>query len=166
MQKHSVEAIIRALNDAEVRYLIVGGLAVIAHGYMRFTADMDFILDLEEDNLKRAVATLESLQYRPRAPVAFSDYIDADKREQWIRDKGLTVFSLFSNAHPATEVDLFVENPLDFARAFQLAVWVDIIPGLQARFVSLQDLLALKRIAGRPQDTIDIEKLEELQRED
>ena len=37
MQKSSVEAIVCALNEAGVRYLIVGGMAVVAHGYMRFT---------------------------------------------------------------------------------------------------------------------------------
>jgi predicted nucleotidyltransferase len=56
MEVRSIEAVIRALNDAGVRYLIAGGLAVIAHGYTRSTQDMDLILDLGEDNLSRAVA--------------------------------------------------------------------------------------------------------------
>lgn len=47
MERRSVEAIVRALNDAGVRYLIAGGVAVVAHGYVRFTADLDVILDLE-----------------------------------------------------------------------------------------------------------------------
>jgi len=47
--KRSVEAIVDALNAAGVRYLIAGGLAVVAHGYVRFTADVDLILDLEPD---------------------------------------------------------------------------------------------------------------------
>ncbi len=67
MEKSSVEAIVRALNEAGVRYLIVGGMAVVAHGYLRFTADLDLILDLQEDNLRRAVAALAGQGYRPRA---------------------------------------------------------------------------------------------------
>ena len=43
MEKRSVEAIIRALNAASARYLVAGGLAVVAHGYVRFTADVDLI---------------------------------------------------------------------------------------------------------------------------
>ena len=39
MERRSIEVIIRALNEAHVRYLIAGGLAVVAHGYVRFTAD-------------------------------------------------------------------------------------------------------------------------------
>jgi len=41
VEKRSVEAIIGALNAARVRYLVAGGLAVVAHGYVRFTADID-----------------------------------------------------------------------------------------------------------------------------
>lgn len=43
MEKNSVEAIVGALNEAGVRYLIVGGMAVVAHGYLRFTADLDLM---------------------------------------------------------------------------------------------------------------------------
>lgn len=44
MEVRSIEAIVKALNDAEVRYLIVGGLAVSAHGFMRATRDVDWEL--------------------------------------------------------------------------------------------------------------------------
>ena len=75
------------------------------------TADIDLILDFEPENLRRAVGALGSLGYRPRAPVAFEDFIDSDKRSAWTREKGLTVFSLYSPDHAATEIDLFVEAP-------------------------------------------------------
>jgi len=47
MTIRSLETIVRALDGARVRYLIVGGLAVVAHGYVRFTADVDLVLDPE-----------------------------------------------------------------------------------------------------------------------
>ena len=53
MEKHSVDAIVGALNMANVRYLVAGGLAVVAHGYVRFTADIDLIVDLEPANVTR-----------------------------------------------------------------------------------------------------------------
>ena len=52
----SVESIVRALNDAGVRYLIAGGLAVNAHGYLRFTKDIDVVIQLIPDNVTRAFA--------------------------------------------------------------------------------------------------------------
>jgi hypothetical protein len=165
MEKYSVEAIVGALNEADVRYLIAGGLAVVAHGYVRFTADVDLILDLEPDNVRRAVLAIGALGYRPRAPVPIGDFADPAKRSEWMRDKGLTVFSLFSASHPATEIDLFVESPLDFAQAYQRAVRMDVAPGVCATFVGLRDLLRLKEQAGRAQDVLDIDKLRALRKE-
>ena len=80
MEKSSVEAIVCALNEAGVRYLIVGGMAVVAHGYLRFTADLDLVLDLREGNLDRAVSALAGQGYRPRAPVPLEDFVDAEKQ--------------------------------------------------------------------------------------
>lgn len=160
MEQRSIEAIVQALNSAGVRYLIAGGLAVVAHGYVRFTADLDLILDLEEENAKRALRALAGLGYQPRAPVALDEFADPQKRRQWVRDKGLTVFSLFSRAHPATEVDLFVQMPLDFNPAHAAATRMEIAPGLPATFVSYEHLVELKRQAGRPQDLDDIAKLQ------
>jgi hypothetical protein len=162
METSSVAAIARAPNSANARYLVVGGLAVVAHGYVRFTADVDLIIDLERENARRAVAALESLEYRPRAPVAFAEFVDPDKRTQWVRDQNLTVFSLYSPRHPLTEVDLFVESPLDFDDAYQHAVRKEVVPGVVATFVGIQDLRRLKQLAGRPQDLIDLEGLSPL----
>lgn len=159
MERHSVESIVAALNAGLVRYLIAGGLAVVAHGYVRFTADVDLIVDLEPVNVRRAIAALGSLGYRPRAPVPFDDFADPAKRQQWVHEKGLTVFSLYSPAHAATEVDLFVEAPLDFGQAYQKAARREAAPGIHATFIGLEDLLRLKQQAGRPQDLIDIDAL-------
>ncbi len=163
MDRGGVEAVIRSLNEAGVRYLVAGGLAVVAHGFVRFTADVDLLLDMDEDNLRRAVAALARMDYRPRAPVPFSEFADAEKRREWVRDKGLTVFSVFSPRYPATEVDLFVESPLDFATAYAAAVRIDVAAaGITATVVGFDDLLRLKRRAGRPQDLVDIENLQTL----
>ena len=164
MERRSVESLVRALNEANVRYLIVGGLAVVAHGHARFTGDVDLVLDLEARNLERAVAAFESLRYRPRAPVPFGEFADAAKRADWIASKGLTVFSASSPEHPATEIDLFVENPFDFSEVYARAVRFDVSPGTSAFFVSVDDLIAMKRRAGRPIDLDDARVLEELKR--
>ncbi len=49
MELRSVEAVVAALNAAEVRYLIVGGLAVNAHGYQRTTVDLDMVIQLHTE---------------------------------------------------------------------------------------------------------------------
>ena len=166
MTRSSVEIVVRALNDAEVRYLIADGLAVVAHGYVRFTADVDLILDLAPENLARAIEVFERLRYRPRAPVPLSSFLDPAARASWAREKGMAVFSLSSPDHPATELDLFVESPLDFAAGFARARHAAVAQEVAAAFVGYDDLIALKRKADRPQDREDIERLESLRREE
>jgi len=164
MERIGIEAIIRALNAADVRYLVAGGLAVIAHGFVRFTADVDVVLDLEPGNLRRAIPALTSLGYRPRAPVEFEQFADPAERARWASEKGLTVFSLFSPAHPAIEVDLFLEAPFEFESAYARSPRLEVAPGVPASFVALPDLIAMKRKAGRAQDLVDIDRLETLSR--
>jgi hypothetical protein len=52
MDRSSLETVIGALNAAPVRYLIAGGLAVIAHGYLRLTKDLDLVLSLDPENAR------------------------------------------------------------------------------------------------------------------
>src|SRR5262245_57124884 len=106
MKLSSLEAIASALRDANVRYLIVGGLAVAAHGHGRATFDIDLVVQLQPENVKRAVSALEAEGYRPTVPVAAADFANAERRESWIRDKGMVVFQpadplcVTRNTHP------------------------------------------------------------------
>lgn len=159
VEKASVEAIVRSLNENRVQYLIVGGLAVVAHGYVRFTADVDLVLSVDRGNLIRAIAALKSLDYRPRAPVDFDEFIDPANRRKWASQKAMMVFSLFSAKHPATEIDLFLEPPTDFPSAYASAVHQEIAPGLNAAFCSLEDLIKMKSVTGRARDQEDISQL-------
>lgn len=164
MERRSVETIVRSLDDAGVRYLVVGGLAVVAHGFLRFTADIDLVLDPDPDAMRRAVAALAGLGYTPRAPVPFEEYADPEKRATWMREKGLAVFSVFSAAHRATEIDLFLEPPFDFETVYARARRFEVGPGVTATFVDLPDLIELKRRVGRPQDLQDVAALESVRR--
>jgi hypothetical protein len=164
MQKASVEAIVSALNQHQVRYLIVGGLAVVAHGYVRLTADVDLMLAVDHENLVRTVAALTSLGYRPRVPVQFDEFVDPQKRQEWARQRNMKVFSLYSPAHPATEIDLFLEPPIDFDSAYSSQVRQEIVPGIVATFCGMDDLIVMKSLANRPRDQQDIDELRKLPR--
>ena len=165
MEKRSIEAIVGALNAAHVRYLIAGGMAVIAHGHVRLTKDVDLIVDFESSNVHQAIAALSGLGYRPVVPVPFEDFADAGKRQEWIRDKNALVFMVFSDEHPTARIDLFIDAPLDFGAAFQRAVFLEVSPNVRASFVGIEDLIRLKKQAGRPLDLDDVEKLTFLQAE-
>jgi len=158
-----IEAVVVALNRAHVRYLVVGGVAVVLHGYLRTTGDLDLVLQLEPGNLQRAMAALKQLAYRPHAPVEVEAFADPVQRESWLRDKGLTVFSLWSPTHPVLEVDLLVREPFDFDLVYRRAVRVD-LETTTATVISVEDLKTMKGRVGRPRDLEDGAALEALAR--
>jgi hypothetical protein len=81
----SLEAIVAALNRGSVRYLIAGGLAVNAHGYIRTTLDVDLVVSLDSANVVRAFEALATLGYRPLVPITAAQFADAEMRRGWIR---------------------------------------------------------------------------------
>jgi len=164
MPTGDLERIFLALEEASVRYLVVGGVAVVLHGHPRLTADLDLVIALDAGNVRAATQALRSLGYAPRAPVSLDAFADPELRRGWIEDKGLTVLSLSSPELPLTEVDLFAAEPFPFDAAYGRALRVT-IGGAVVTAASLEDLIALKRSAGRPKDLSDVEALEAIRRD-
>ena len=153
-----------ALNRSGTRYVVVGGVATIIHGYVRGTTDVDVILDLASPNVARTIEELETLGYRPRAPVNAKDFADPSTRERWTREKDMVVFSsMFSDTNPIV-VDLFVRSPMDFDDLYRRSE-VKAIEGGEVRVASLDVLIRLKREVGRPQDLADVAELEQIRRD-
>jgi hypothetical protein len=163
MKLADVEAILRALNDANVRYLIVGGLAVIAHGYVRLTLDADIVLDLSTENVRRAMDALEAIGYRPLVPVVAAEFADEEKRRKWIEEKRMIVFQMHNPSRESTRLDIFVSEPFPFYDAYGKALWEE-VARVRAPIVPYEQLIRLKRAAGRSQDLIDVEHLETIRR--
>jgi len=155
----SVEAIARAFDKAGVRYLIAGGLAVNAHGYLRLTFDVDLVLRLEPANVKAAFRALGRLGYRPTVPVTAAQFADARQRGEWIEQKHMQVLNFHSERHRETSVDVFVTEPFDFENEYRASLSGEVATGVRVRFVSIPTLIAMKELAGRPRDRDDIEHL-------
>jgi len=159
MKVASFEAIVRALNDSQVRFIVVGGIAVASHGYLRQTKDVDLVIELQHGNVIRGLLALQTLGYFPRVPVTPEQFADTGLRESWIRDKRLIVLNLFSDAHPQTPVDIFAREPFVFSTEHEAALVDEVTHGVPVRIVSLPTLLRMKAEAGRPEDLLDIEQL-------
>ncbi len=157
------EPLFDALNRAHVRYVVVGGFATILHGHARLTADIDLVIDLSPAEARKALETLKRLGFRPRIPVDPLLFADPQIRRQWIEERGMRVFSLRDPANPMREVDLFVEHPIDFDELWSRSEVIQLTHTV-VRIASIPDLIALKRLAGRPQDLADIEALEAILR--
>ncbi|MCF7818159.1 MAG: hypothetical protein K9M54_09785 [Kiritimatiellales bacterium] len=164
--KKEVQQVIETLNNAGVRYVVAGGLAVIVHGYLRLTLDVDIVIDLERDNLLRGLDALESIGYKPRLPVTGEQFANPEIREGWINDRNMLVFPLWNPSESnGMTIDIFVTCPFDFADEYVKAKWVEIEGGHKAPFVGLDCLLKMKREAARPKDLADIEYLTKAQDE-
>lgn len=162
MEVRSIETMVKALNRAKVQYLIVGGLAVGAHGYDRLTADVDLVIGLEPENIKRGLNALHSAGWRMSIPVTVEDFANAKLRESWRKEKNMIVLKLWSDEHRRTPVDVFVYEPFDFKKEFARAKWEPVAGKSRAPIVAYKTLLAMKKSAGREKDLRDIQALKKL----
>ena len=140
-----------------------GGVATVLHGHVRLTADVDLILDLEEEEAARAVCALTAYGLRPRAPVNAEEFADARVRRSWIHDKGMQVFSFFNPDDPLLSVDVFVDHPIEFEGLYERSETCN-LGSCPVKIASIPDLIRLKRLANRPRDLEDIARLEEILR--
>ncbi len=155
--------IAQAFDRDLVRFLIVGGLAVVAHGYMRLTQDIDVVVDFGEGNEGRAIAALKGLGFKPRVPEPMEAFAEAAKRQAWAATKDMLVFTVWrSEDDGQSEIGLFLSLPFDFDAAYAKALWkpADEAGTVPLPFVDLENLLGMKRQAGRPRDLDDIRNLQ------
>lgn len=158
------EPIFQTLNARGVRYLVVGGVAVVLHGYARLTVDLDLVVDLTTEQALKAVMALADLGFRPRLPVEPEAFADPRQRRDWVQSRNLRVFSMFDPADPLREVDVFVEEPMPFEELWARSVEMP-LGTTTVRVVSLDDLVEMKRRAGRARDLEDVAALEEIHRD-
>ncbi|HHT9126333.1 MAG TPA: nucleotidyl transferase AbiEii/AbiGii toxin family protein [Candidatus Brocadiia bacterium] len=153
-----------ALNKSKVRYLVAGGIAVNLYGIERATADIDLVVDPEENNLERFINAIKELGLKPKVPVRLEDFIKKEKRERWVIEKGMRVFSIFDPKNPYLLLDVFVEEPFNFKKVFEarneMKAGKTIIP-----VVPLKDLIEMKEKTGRPQDIADAFYLKKIKEE-
>ncbi len=129
------------LERDEVRYVVISGVAVCLHGYVRPIADLDIAIDPAPDEADRALHTLTRLGFVPSLPLPLSM---------------VSVMRMFD--HARREIDVFMRYHIPFdelwAGSERMRVGDHIV-----RVASLEHLLRAKRITGRAYDLQDIEGL-------
>jgi len=157
------EPVFKALNERGVRYVVVGGLAVVLHGHPRMTVDVDLVIDLDEREAMNAIEGLLAIGLTPRLPVDARQFADRAVREAWVRDRGVQVFSMIDQSNALRVVDLFATHPIPFEGLWSRSEEMS-LTGSTIRVASIPDLIAMKRISGRPLDQSDVEQLEAIQK--
>lgn len=154
------EEVFKELNRKRVRYLVIGGIALVLHGVVRLTADLDLMLQMGSANLAKFLAVMKTLGYRPRLSIKPGHLLDADKRETWKKEKNMQAFSFTQNKGYRL-IDILLDASLDYTLAAKRKKIVR-AKGIRIPIVCREDLIKLKTTAGRPQDLADIEALEQL----
>lgn len=153
--------ILKALVQARIDHLIVGGVAVNLHGYMRFTGDIDIVLALDEENLRKMDQLMKNLGYNPRLPVEVYELSDMKKLKTWIAEKNLKAYTYNFGKNPPLDIDIIIEESMNFKalnkNRSKINMW-----DIELPVISIDDLILMKRKANRSKDLIDLEALLQL----
>jgi hypothetical protein len=130
----------------DVRFLIVGGYALAAHGHPRFTKDLDVWVWLDESNADRLVAALEDFGFGS-VGLTRADFLAED--------------SVVQLGYPPRRIDILTQiDGVEFQDCWARRVEIE-IGGQAIPFLSTEDLVANKKASGRPQDLADVSVLED-----
>jgi predicted nucleotidyltransferase len=139
--------LLNLFNANNVKYLIIGGYAVIQYAEPRYTKDLDIWISVDNPNAASVYKALKEFG----APL--TGLTEADFAEEGY---------FYQMGRPPMRVDILMGIPgIDFANAWKQRVEVD-FDGLIVKFISREDLIAVKKASGRPQDLIDANLLSQI----
>jgi len=139
---------IHALNQSQVDYILVGGYAVILHGYTRTTGDMDIWVKAVASNYGKLLKAFEvfGMSVFDMTETRFLDTIENE---------------VFSFGRPPVSIDIITKiKGLEFDEALASAEWFNIEGDLRVRALDLNSLITAKKASGRNKDLDDIENLQ------
>jgi hypothetical protein len=152
------EQILREFQKQDVKYVLVGGIAVNLLGSLRNTADMDILVAMEDHNLRKIVEILKSNGYGSKQPIDPMGIADKATREDWISNKNMKAFNFYKN-DGLEEVDIIIDSPVTYAQAIKDAIII-YVEDLKICVISIDKLIYMKKTAGRDIDKLDIKELE------
>lgn len=147
--------LLRELGNGDVRFVLVGGLAVAAHGYPRATADVDIVFSTDERSCDRFAGVLDEL----RSEVAFADRPQPPTgiTGAWLAEGGH--FRFATEAGPLDALSTLAG--FDYERLASAAIRVE-LDGVEVAICSLDDLIEIKSAGERARDREDVEELTRL----
>lgn len=152
-----LSALLRRLVDAGVDFVVIGGIAAIAHGSPQITQDLDISYAGDEENLERLGETLVALGARLRGVTDELPFVPDGRTLRHTRV--LTLDTLDGALDLLAEPDASGGYARLRANAIEAAV-----SGVTVRIAGLEDLIAMKKAAGRPKDRVYVEELEAIRR--
>ncbi len=154
------EEILREFQKQKVKYVLVGGIAVNLLGSLRSTADLDMLVEMSNDNLRKVVTILKKKGYRVKQPVDPMGIADEKLRQDWIRNKHMKAFNFYKE-NELKEVDIIIESPVAYEEARKGAECLK-VDGIILPVISIDNLIKMKKNTGRAVDKLDIDELKKI----
>lgn len=144
-----IQKLLKSLLDHKVKFLVIGAWALPAFGYVRMTEDVDLFIEPTRINAKRTIEALRSIGYLAIDEISLDTLLE--------KKILLRQYILKTDIHP------FVKG-VSFKKAWKNRK-VSTIKGFQVFVPSLDDLMTMKKKAGREKDLIDLEVLKEIKKQ-
>lgn len=140
--------LVRLLNEEKVEYVVLGGHAVIAHGYLRTTGDIDIFVNPTPENAVKIVLALEKYgftngEFEVSDFTLVPNYLSFSRYDGWIDLMTFTVGVTFEECY---------QNKIELE-----------VQGVKIKFINLRELIKNKKALGRAQDLNDLQNLENLE---
>ena len=144
--------LVKALKKENISYMIVGGYAVNFHGYSRNTVDIDLIIKFTLANLKKIEKLLQKMGMVSTLPI---DAVSVFKfREEYIKNRNLIAWNFYSENDPTDQIDILINHDVSDFKSEKFRVGQ-----LELKVISKEDLIKMKKKAGREKDLLDIKEL-------
>lgn len=152
------EEILKEFQKQKVRYVIVGGIAFNLLGGYRNTLDLDILVKMTDNNLRKIVKILKKAGYYVKQPVDPIMIADKKTRKDWIENKNMKAFNFYKDEPSYKEVDIVIDSSVGFEKANKNALKIK-LGKLNLRVISPKDFIKMKKSSGRDSDLRDIEAL-------
>lgn len=134
---------IKLLNKNNVQYLVIGGYAVVYHGYVRSTNDIDIWIDISKENIKRLLKALEEF--------GFSSLN--------LKEEDFSPNQIIQLGYPPSRIDLITTPAgVDFETCYKTKEQAT-IDNINISIIDLTNLIKTKKASNRTRDLADVEEL-------
>lgn len=156
---------ISLLEASKIDYVIVGGFAVVMYGCNRFTPDLNVMVSYDDaERLRDFIGKIGETAFTSTTDPDPAVLLSKKHREELFDDGRRWFFSFKDVDAPSFSLDLFLGFPVPFQELYSRRTVLNAEEQLQFSICSLEDLIALKTLAGRGQDLADIEALRLIQK--
>lgn len=162
MKDKNLFTLLEELAKQNVKFVVCGGIACVLHGVNRVTLDIDILADMDKINLEKIIEIAGAYGLKPRIPEPVRNFLDENKRQEWIDEKNALVYTFFSD-DGKVQLDIFLKYPFSYEEAFKNADKIE-YRNSDIYITSIEDLLSAKKSVSPPRhkDLQDIEELEKI----